>query len=104
MVACGASARGWPAASSSAWGLAGAFESTIRLRELVGEFIRARTNRRETAARIAAWSTEKIDAADRARFVQIVESEIASLHEGNFARYRVRPSEFAEWRRGWQSR
>ena len=73
------------------------------LRELVGELIRARTNRRETAARIAAWSTEKIDAADRARFVQIVESEIASLHEGNFARYRVRPSEFAEWRRAWES-
>ena len=73
------------------------------LRELVGELIRARTNWRETAARIAAWSTEKLDAADRARFVQIVESEIASLHEGNFARYRVRPSEFAEWRRGWES-
>jgi Fic family protein len=73
------------------------------LRELVGELIRARTSRKETVARIAAWSTEKIDAEDRARFVQIVESEIANLHEGNFARYRVRPSEFAEWRRGWAS-
>jgi hypothetical protein len=30
MVACCASARGWPTAGSSAWGLAGAFESTIR--------------------------------------------------------------------------
>jgi hypothetical protein len=30
MVACGASARGWPAAGSSAWGLAGTFERTIR--------------------------------------------------------------------------
>jgi hypothetical protein len=28
MVACGASARGWPAAGSSAWRLEGAFEST----------------------------------------------------------------------------
>ncbi len=74
------------------------------LRELVSELIRARTNRKETAARIAAWPTERIDAEDRARFVQIVESAIASLHEGHFARYRVRPSEFAEWRRAWQSR
>jgi len=73
------------------------------LRELVGDLIRARTSRKETAARITAWSTEKIGAEDRARFVQIVESEIASLHEGNFARYRVRPSEFAEWRRVWES-
>jgi hypothetical protein len=33
MVACGASARGWPAAGSSAWGLAGAFEGTVRLEQ-----------------------------------------------------------------------
>jgi Fic family protein len=73
------------------------------LRELVGDLIRSRLNRKETAARIAAWSTEKITAEDRVRFVQIVESEITSLHEGNFARYRVRPSEFAEWRKVWET-
>jgi hypothetical protein len=31
----------------------------------------------------------------------MVESELASLHEGNFARYRVRPSEFAAWQQVW---
>lgn len=73
------------------------------LREIVGDLIRSRLNRKEAAARIAAWSTEKINAEDRERFAQIVESEIASLHEGNFARYRVRPSEFAEWRKVWEA-
>ena len=73
------------------------------LRELVGDLIRSRLNRKEAATRIAAWSTERINAEDRDRFAQIVESEIASLHEGNFARYRVRPSEFAEWRKAWET-
>jgi Fic family protein len=28
--------------------------------------------------------------------------ELISLHEGNFARYRIRPSEFAAWRQVWE--
>jgi hypothetical protein len=32
-----------------------------------------------------------------------VEAELASLHEGNFARYQIRPSEFAAWRRVWEA-
>jgi Fic family protein len=79
------------------------FRYRAELREILGDLIRSRLNRKEAAARIAAWSTEKINAEDRERFAQIVESEIASLHEGNFARYRVRPSEFAEWRKVWEA-
>ena len=79
------------------------FRYRAELREILGELIRSRLNRKEAAARIAAWSTEKINTEDRERFAQIVESEIASLHEGNFARYRVRPSEFAEWRKVWEA-
>jgi hypothetical protein len=26
---------------------------------------------------------------------------LLSLHEGNFARYQIRPSEFAAWRKAW---
>jgi hypothetical protein len=73
------------------------------LREIVGDLIRLRLRRKEAAAHIAAWATERIDAEDRERFVRIVESEIASLHEGNFARYRIRPSEFAEWKKVWEA-
>jgi hypothetical protein len=31
----------------------------------------------------------------------VAETELMSLHEGNMARYRLRPSEFEAWRRGW---
>ena len=38
---------------------------------------------------------------DRDHFFEIAKEEIASLHEGNYARYRLRPSEFQDW---WQKR
>jgi Fic family protein len=36
-------------------------------------------------------------------FVEVLKTELSSLHEGNFARYRVRPQEFATWQQVWKS-
>jgi Fic family protein len=72
-----------------------------RLRELIAELIRARVARHDAAARIAAWSKANIDPEDRALFAELAETELTSLHAGNFARFRVRPSEFAAWRLIW---
>lgn len=72
-----------------------------KLRELIAELIRARVPRSEAAARIAVWSGNEIDPDDRERFGALAEAELTSLHEGNFARYRVRPSEFAAWYDIW---
>lgn len=38
---------------------------------------------------------------DRNKFVETVDTELLSLHDGNFARYRIRPSEFAAWKTAW---
>jgi hypothetical protein len=32
------------------------------------------------------------------QLLQIIEIEIASLHEGNIARFKIRPSEFQAWK------
>jgi Fic family protein len=72
-----------------------------QLREIITEVVRACLNRRNAAARIAAWSSERIDPVDRQLFTEVVETELASLHEGNFARYQIRPSEFAAWQKAW---
>lgn len=42
-----------------------------------------------------------IDSIERERFQEIAESELLSLHEGNSARYQVKPSEFATWKEAW---
>ena len=36
---------------------------------------------------------------DREHFLKIAKEEIAALHEGNFARYRLRPAEFKDWQK-----
>jgi len=33
---------------------------------------------------------------------EVVETEVMNLHEGNIARYRLRPSEFQPWRNMWR--
>jgi hypothetical protein len=39
---------------------------------------------------------------ERDEFQRVAEDEILALHEGNFARYQVRPSEFEAWRKVWE--
>lgn len=75
-----------------------------QFRTLIAELVRARVGRRDAAARIAGWSKKEIGPDDHPRFVETVEAELAGLHEGNFARYRIRPSEFAAWRQVWEAK
>ena len=38
---------------------------------------------------------------DKVKFVEAVETELLSIHDGNFARYMARPSEYKKWRVVW---
>jgi hypothetical protein len=75
-----------------------------QFRELIAALVRMRVDRKDVATRIAAWSKKEIDPGDHRHFAEIVEAELIGLHEGNFARYRIRPSEFAAWRQVWEAR
>jgi len=39
--------------------------------------------------------------SDQDKFREVAESELLGLHEGNFARYRIGPAEFAAWHEAW---
>ena len=80
------------------------FRYREQFRELIADLIRSRVARKDAAARIAAWSQREIDSKDRRRFIELAEAELTCLHEGNFARYRIRPSEFTAWRQVWEAR
>jgi DNA-binding transcriptional ArsR family regulator len=71
------------------------------LRNVVGEVIRARMNRKDAATHLAKWIQENVASADRERFREMAESELLGLHEGNYARYEIRPAEFAAWQEAW---
>jgi hypothetical protein len=59
-------------------------------------------DRKAAAAYVTAWVEENhIPQADREKFRDMAEAELVSLHEGNFARYQIRPSEFESWQESW---
>ncbi len=70
--------------------------------EIVSTIIRRGMDRAAAIAFIRREAEEKAPPEDRARLVEVAETEVMSLHEGNFARYRVRPSEYHAWRASWR--
>jgi hypothetical protein len=78
----------------------------LRYRELVAELVatvvRAAMDKKAATALARQRAAEQVPPADQARFIEVVETEIMSLHEGNIARYRLRPAEFRAWRQGWR--
>ena len=71
------------------------------LREVIAAVVRGRMDKRQAIAHVKDWTQGHIDPEDRERFRETAEDELLGLHEGNFARYQIRPSEFAVWREVW---
>jgi fido (protein-threonine AMPylation protein) len=71
------------------------------LKSVVGEVVRNAMDKAAATAFVHARAAA-IPEEDRARFIEVAETELLSLHEGNFMRYRVRPSEFERWLEHWR--
>ncbi|MCB1234715.1 MAG: Fic family protein [Verrucomicrobiae bacterium] len=73
----------------------------LRHRALIGECVREavldRWPRSDIPDRLREWAGARVIETDRKRFAEVVAHELSALHEGNIARFRVRPSEFAAW-------
>jgi Fic family protein len=74
------------------------------LRQIVGDVVRRHMDRREAVAYIAEWVKENVAVDEREKFREVAESDLLSLHEGNFARLHIRPSEFATWQIAWKDK
>jgi hypothetical protein len=72
-----------------------------KIYEFVAAVVQSKMTKREAIRWIARESEERIAEEDRSRFIEVVETELSSLHEGNIARYRLRPSEFEAWYKNW---
>lgn len=78
----------------------------LRYRSLVADLVvavvRSGLDKKAATTLIRERAAETLPTEDRARFVEIVETEIMSLHEGNIARYKLRPTEYQNWRQTWR--
>jgi hypothetical protein len=77
------------------------FRHKAALRQVVADVVRGAMDKKAASAHIASWVDKNIAEADRERFRDMAEAELLSLHEGNFARYQIRPSEFEAWQQVW---
>jgi Fic/DOC family len=73
----------------------------LRYREamisVVGLIVRSNQQPTPEQIRIAA-AGQGVASEHTDHFVRLVQQELSSMHDGNFARYRLRPSEFLRWR------
>lgn len=72
------------------------------LRAVVGTIVRSKYGRTAALQYLETWIAENLPEEVREEFQRVVEDELLSLHEGNFARYHVRPSEFEAWQIVWE--
>lgn len=74
----------------------------LKYRSELGAFVREVVQTGLAAAEASSWIREKaqkdLPGEDRSQFIETVEVELLSLHEGNIARYRLRPNEFKRWK------
>jgi len=69
---------------------------------IVAHVVRSGMDKQQASTQIKLHADKQIGAADAPRFIEIVETELMSLHEGSIARYRLRPSEYQQWKAGWR--
>ncbi len=72
------------------------------IQQAVAEVVRGGLDKEHATPQLREFARGQVEEQDRARFLAAVEAELVSLHEGNFARFRLRPSEFAKWSATWR--
>lgn len=80
------------------------FRYHSELRELVGSVLRESMDRTRAFEFVANWAKSNVSSEDVEDFREMAETELLSLHEGNFARYAVGLSEFRTWSGAWHSK
>jgi Fic family protein len=70
------------------------------LQEVISQIITGAMDQPEASITIKARAL-RLPGMDHDRFIELVETELLSLHEGNFARYKITPGEFTRWKQAW---
>jgi len=73
-----------------------------QITDAVSAVVRSRMNKVKAIAFVRSIAAEQVPLEDKERFIEMTETQLMSLHEGNIARYRLRPSEFQAWQAGWK--
>ena len=77
----------------------------LRYRQLIADCVRDIVTNLMDKKTTSAWVRRRVPPAlppaNGARLIDVVETEVVSLHEGNIARFRLSPPEFEAWKKIW---
>ena len=73
----------------------------IIISEIISDIVRNRMNKLAAIASIREYAKNSIPTQEQTRFIEAIEKDLMSLHEGNIARHRLRPSEYTAWQEVW---
>jgi fido (protein-threonine AMPylation protein) len=68
---------------------------------IVAELVRNGVSKKAATTAIKQYALKNVKESDQRRFLEVVETELMSLHEGNIARYRLRLPQYYSWRESW---
>jgi len=71
-------------------------------KETVAMVVRQGMDKNQATKQIRQQARDFIPSVDQMRFVEVVETELMSLHEGNISRYGLRLPEFEKWQKVWR--
>jgi Fic/DOC family len=71
-----------------------------QIHQVIREIVSGAMNRKDASAKMQE-SANAIPNTDRFQFIEAAETELLSLHDGSFARYRISPSQFLAWKLAW---
>lgn len=78
----------------------------IQYRTLIADavihVVRARMGKASAISYVRSMAESQVPLEDQPSFIEVTETQLMSLHEGNIARYRLRPSEFQAWQLEWR--
>lgn len=73
-----------------------------QITQAVADVVRQTMTKLQTVSYVQKFAQAQIAPQDRERFIEVVETQLLSLHAGSIARYRLRPSEFQAWQANWR--
>ena len=67
------------------------------LKDCVREVVLAKLTAEQAAERITAYAKDFLPEKVRHPFILVAKAKLGGIHEGNIARFKLRPSEFQNW-------
>ncbi|MFZ4402987.1 MAG: Fic family protein, partial [Pseudobdellovibrionaceae bacterium] len=69
-----------------------------KIQDIIQTIVKGKTPGKHVSHRLSSFVEKlKLNPDDAKKILEIIELEITSLHEGNIARYQIRPNEFKAW-------